>query len=250
MSSFILKTSVAAAALVGVVALSHAQTGSGGAAGAAPGVGSPAGAQSGAPGAERGKSPAPSTRPSGANPTSNSAQEQAPKGATPPAKGDAASGARTGADTTQNLRTPAPKTGENAAGKEPSNSKGTAESAQSKAAPKSGESAAGKENSGAAKGTASKEGGGAASATNISSEERTKVTSEIRNVNIKEAVNIDVAVNIGSVAPTTIEEYWVPVPTEILRIVPAWRSYRIVKIRGRIFVIEPSSRKIVYVLEG
>jgi hypothetical protein len=32
--------------------------------------------------------------------------------------------------------------------------------------------------------------------------------------------------------------------------VPAWRSYRVVKIRNEIVIIEPSTRKIVYVVEG
>jgi hypothetical protein len=40
----------------------------------------------------------------------------------------------------------------------------------------------------------------------------------------------------------------VDVPAEIIRIVPAWRAYKVVKIRDQIIIVEPSTRRIVYVL--
>jgi predicted FMN-binding regulatory protein PaiB len=58
------------------------------------------------------------------------------------------------------------------------------------------------------------------------------------------------SVSVGIALPTTIEEYWVPVPAQIVRVVPAWRSYRVVKIRGQLLIVEPATRKVVYVIEG
>jgi hypothetical protein len=42
----------------------------------------------------------------------------------------------------------------------------------------------------------------------------------------------------------------VDVPSEIVRIVPAWRSYKVIRVRGQYVIVEPSSRKIVYVLNS
>jgi hypothetical protein len=69
-------------------------------------------------------------------------------------------------------------------------------------------------------------------------------------VNVREASDINVKVDIGTVVPTTVERFWMPVPQEIVTIVPAWRSYRIVKVQGRLIIIEPATRKIVYVIES
>jgi hypothetical protein len=83
----------------------------------------------------------------------------------------------------------------------------------------------------------------------ISTEERSRVSSEIKNVQIKEATNININVSVGGVAPRTITRYWAPVPVEIVRIVPAWRTYRVVKIGNRIFIIQPRTFKVVYIIE-
>ena len=58
------------------------------------------------------------------------------------------------------------------------------------------------------------------------------------------------SVSVGVALPTTIEEYWAPVPAQIIRVVPAWRSYRVVRIRGQLVIVEPATRKIVYIIEG
>jgi hypothetical protein len=68
-------------------------------------------------------------------------------------------------------------------------------------------------------------------------------------VRVKEATNINVNVSVGGVVPRTITEYWEPVPADIIRIVPAWRSYRVVKIKNEIVIVEPETFKIVYVIE-
>jgi hypothetical protein len=82
----------------------------------------------------------------------------------------------------------------------------------------------------------------------ISPEERTKVRSEFSQAGIKEAPNLNVDVHVGGVAPRTITEYWEPVPTEIISIVPAWSAYRVVRVGDEILIIDPVSFEIVDVL--
>jgi hypothetical protein len=40
----------------------------------------------------------------------------------------------------------------------------------------------------------------------------------------------------------------VDIPAEIVRIVPAWRSYKVIRVGSQIIIVEPSSRRIVEVL--
>jgi hypothetical protein len=89
------------------------------------------------------------------------------------------------------------------------------------------------------------------SGTNVSTTQKTQIRSHLSSVKVKSAANVNItSVSIGTVVPTTIEQYWEPVPASIVEIVPAWRSYRVVKIHDEVVIIEPSTRKIVYVIEG
>jgi hypothetical protein len=57
---------------------------------------------------------------------------------------------------------------------------------------------------------------------------------------------VNFAVSTGTVIPPTVT--LVDVPAEVVRIVPAWRSYKVVRVKNQILVVEPSSRKIVEVI--
>jgi hypothetical protein len=87
------------------------------------------------------------------------------------------------------------------------------------------------------------------SSASMSSDDRTKVRSEISRAQIREATNLKFRVNVGATAPRTITEYWEPIPQEIVTIVPAWSGYRVVRIGNEILIIEPDRYQIVDVLE-
>lgn len=90
--------------------------------------------------------------------------------------------------------------------------------------------------------------GGAHAAANLSSEQKTKVQSSLKSVNVREA-NINVTnIRVGGSVPRTVTNYWEPVPTAIVEVVPAWRSFRVVRIRGEIVIIDPTTFEIVYVI--
>lgn len=80
----------------------------------------------------------------------------------------------------------------------------------------------------------------------ITSEQRT----EIRNVIVEskaEPIDLDIEVNVGVVVPKTVELR--PLPTRIIEIVPAYRSYEyFVLADGRIIIVEPGTLKVVYVI--
>jgi hypothetical protein len=52
---------------------------------------------------------------------------------------------------------------------------------------------------------------------------------------------------VGTVIPATVE--LVDIPPAIIQIVPAWRGYKVIKVGERVIIIEPSSRRIVTVIE-
>lgn len=83
---------------------------------------------------------------------------------------------------------------------------------------------------------------------NITPEQRTQVRSEISHAQVREAPNLNISVHVGGVVPRTITEYWEPIPTDIVTVVPAWRAYRVVRIGDEILIIDPNSFEIVDVL--
>ena len=82
----------------------------------------------------------------------------------------------------------------------------------------------------------------------VTSEQQTRIHSVVSKVKIKEVSNLNVNVAVGTILPTTVELE--PVPTEIVEIVPQFRSYRVIKVSGRILIVEPSTRRIVYIINA
>jgi hypothetical protein len=88
--------------------------------------------------------------------------------------------------------------------------------------------------------------GGAAS---LTTEQKTKVRSSFRGATIREARDINITrVSVGASVPRTVIAYWEPVPATIVAVVPAWRSYKVVRVRDDILVIDPDTYEIVYVM--
>jgi hypothetical protein len=89
-----------------------------------------------------------------------------------------------------------------------------------------------------------REGGGA----HITGQDRTRIHGAMSGVRVREATNLHVRASVGVVVPHTVTEYWEPVPTRIIDIVPAWRGYYIVRVSGDYLIINPASYRVVYVL--
>ncbi|PNG26655.1 hypothetical protein CR492_06580 [Methylocella silvestris] len=84
----------------------------------------------------------------------------------------------------------------------------------------------------------------------IDAGQRTRVHTELARAHIREAPNLNVNLRIGATAPRTITEYWEPVPPTIINIVPAWSSYRVIRVGNEILIIEPDTFAVVAVIEG
>jgi type IV secretory pathway VirB10-like protein len=89
--------------------------------------------------------------------------------------------------------------------------------------------------------------GAAAGAAKLSTEQRTKITTIIREHRTP-SVHLSVSVSVGTRIPTSVHLY--PIPVEVISIYPEWRGYDYVMVGDQIVVIDPRSHEIVAVLEA
>jgi Protein of unknown function (DUF1236) len=66
-------------------------------------------------------------------------------------------------------------------------------------------------------------------------------------VNVTPLSNVNFSISVGTAIPATVD--LVELPPEVVRIVPAYRGYRYFVVRNQIVIVEPSTRKIVTVIE-
>ena len=89
--------------------------------------------------------------------------------------------------------------------------------------------------------------GQAGAGAKLSTEQRTKITTVIRDQHIQPTANINFSISIGTRVPRDIE--YRPLPTEVITIYPEWRGYEFFLVRDQIIVVDPRTLEIVAVLE-
>jgi Protein of unknown function (DUF1236) len=89
--------------------------------------------------------------------------------------------------------------------------------------------------------------GQAGAGAKLSVDQRTKITTVIRNEHVAPVTNIDFAVSVGTRVPRERVSLR-PLPTEVITIYPEWRGYEFFLVRDEIIVVDPRSLEIVAVL--
>ncbi|MGB6351189.1 MAG: DUF1236 domain-containing protein [Pseudolabrys sp.] len=89
--------------------------------------------------------------------------------------------------------------------------------------------------------------GAAAGSANLSTEQRTKITSIIRQHKV-EPVRLSVSVSVGTRIPTNVHVY--PLPVEVVAIYPVWRGYDYILVGDQIVIIDPHTHEIVAIVEA
>jgi hypothetical protein len=82
----------------------------------------------------------------------------------------------------------------------------------------------------------------------LSTEQRTRITTVIRDQHVAPVTNINFAVSIGTRVPREVGFH--PLPTEIVTIYPEWRGYEYFLVRDQIVVVDPRTLEIVAVLDA
>jgi uncharacterized protein DUF1236 len=108
--------------------------------------------------------------------------------------------------------------------------------------------AEGRENNSTAAGETRQTTGQAGAGAKLSTEQRTKITTIIRDQHVAPVANVDFAISVGTRVPRDIG--FRPLPTEIVTIYPEWRGYEFFLVRDEIVVVDPRTLEIVAVLEA
>jgi len=109
--------------------------------------------------------------------------------------------------------------------------------AQEKASPDS------KKGATTGQGSASTSGGAA-----LSTEQRSKISTTIKQGNARPVTNVNFNVSVGTVVPRSVTLY--PLPAAVIEIHPQWRGYQYVLVGDEIVIIEPGSHRIVAVIDA
>lgn len=89
--------------------------------------------------------------------------------------------------------------------------------------------------------------GQAGAGAKLSTEQRTKITSVIREQKVQPETNVNFNVTVGARVPKTVHFH--PLPAEIITVYPDWRGYQFFLVREEIVVVNPRTLEIVAVLE-
>ena len=91
--------------------------------------------------------------------------------------------------------------------------------------------------------------GQAGAGAKLSSEQRTKITSVIRNQRVESLNNVDFNISIGTRVPRERVHLY-PLPAEVVTIYPEWRGYEFIRVRDQILVVDPRTLEIVDVIQA
>jgi hypothetical protein len=91
--------------------------------------------------------------------------------------------------------------------------------------------------------------GQAGAGAKLSSEQRTKITTIIRNEHVAPANNVDFAVSVGTRVPRE-RVHLQPLPSDVVTVYPEWRGYEFFLVRDEIIVVDPNTYEIVAVLNA
>jgi Protein of unknown function (DUF1236) len=91
--------------------------------------------------------------------------------------------------------------------------------------------------------------GQAGAGAKLTSDQRTKISTVIKNQHVENVTNVNFSVSIGTRVPRENVHFY-PVPAEIVTIYPQWRGYEFIMVNGRIVIVEPSTYEIVEIIES
>jgi hypothetical protein len=90
--------------------------------------------------------------------------------------------------------------------------------------------------------------GQAGAGAKLSTEQRTRISTVIRNEHVAPLNNVDFAIAVGTRVPRDITFH--PLPADIVTIYPDWRGYEFVLVREQIVVVDPRTFEIIAVLDA
>lgn len=90
--------------------------------------------------------------------------------------------------------------------------------------------------------------GQAGAGAKLSAEQRTQITSVIKEQRVQPATNVNFAISVGTRVPRDVTFY--TLPERVVTIYPEWRSYKYILVKEQIVIVDPNTYEIVAVLEA
>jgi hypothetical protein len=116
-----------------------------------------------------------------------------------------------------------------------------------KANDKNGKSSAQNNNARDKNNTTGQGAAGAKGAANLSTEQRTKIRTVIKEkVHVQPLTHVNFSISIGTRVPRDVHFY--PVPAEVISIYPEWRGYQLILVNNQYIIVDPATYEIVYII--
>jgi hypothetical protein len=90
--------------------------------------------------------------------------------------------------------------------------------------------------------------GQAGAGAKLSTEQRTRITTVIRDQHVAPVEHVNFSISVGTRVPHDVRFY--PLPTEVVTIYPEWRGYEFILVGDQIVVVDPRTFEIVAVIEA
>jgi len=90
--------------------------------------------------------------------------------------------------------------------------------------------------------------GQAGAGAKLSTEQRTQITTVIRNQRVEPLTNVNFSISVGTRVPREVRFH--PLPREVVTVYPEWRGYEFVLVRNQIIVVDPRTFEIVAILDA
>jgi Protein of unknown function (DUF1236) len=90
--------------------------------------------------------------------------------------------------------------------------------------------------------------GQAGAGAKLSTEQRTKITTVIRNERVAPVNTVNFSIAVGTRVPREGVSFH-PLPAEVVTIYPEWRGYEFIRVRDQIVVVDPATYEIVAILD-
>jgi hypothetical protein len=81
---------------------------------------------------------------------------------------------------------------------------------------------------------------------NLTPEQRTKITTVIKQQNVRSVTNVNFSISVGTRVPRSVHFYSLPI--QVVEVYPEWRGYKFILVNGEILVINPRTLEIVAVI--
>jgi hypothetical protein len=89
---------------------------------------------------------------------------------------------------------------------------------------------------------------GSSGGASLTTEQRTKISTTIRQSNVRPVTNVNFNISVGTVVPRSVTLH--ALPAAVIEVYPEWRPYRFILVGDEILVIDPATHRIVAILDA